>query len=277
MGVATHYFSLAAKKLGIPFSFLDSAESVLVLHFPHKDHFIVNTKLGLISNAEETLGLDKAYQYELLQDKVRMPLTKAYLDPKSKYQQFATLSTVQAIQEEIEKQFSFPVVVKRNRGSEGEHVFLVNSPTELQDKIAVIFNQQDSLYDYVLIAQQYIQPVKEYRVMIFDQKVQFAYIKDNSQATFTGNLSPLHWEKALAVDVADDVTLQKINDLCQKFFSAWKLKFAGLDIIEDERGEFWLIEVNTAPSLALYVKSCGEEKVIDLYDKIMSDIASKRE
>ncbi len=274
MGAATHYLSVTAKKLGISYSFIDEHESVLVLHFPHKEHFVINTKLGLISNAEETLGLDKAYQYALLAGKIAMPKTKSYVDPASKkYQPFAEFSTQADIQTDIEKSFSFPVIVKMNRGSEGDHVFLVQSSAELTEKIAAIFNQQDQFYDYVLLAQEYVPPVKEYRVLIYHNQMKFAYLKDNSEAHFSGNLSPLHWQAAKAVDETDSQKLLQLAEVCKQFFTAWNLPFAGLDIIEDRQGKFWLIEVNTAPSLAMYIKDCGPEKVIRLYEEILVDLS----
>ncbi len=275
MGTATHYLAQTAKLLNIPFSFVDLDESVLVLHFPQKDHVVINTKLGLITNAEEILGLDKAYQYQFLENKIALPQFRSYLDIHSKYGKFARFHSAEEIKQDILRSFSFPIVIKKNRGTEGENVFLVENETELTKAIAQVFNRQDWNYDYVLIAQKYIQPVKEYRAIVYHQQLEFAYSKDNSQAVLRGNLSPLHWERAQAPEVTDQQKIDQLDEFCQQFLKAWPLHFGGLDIIEDQTGKLWLIEVNTAPSLAFYIKDNGPEKVVGLYTKIIKDLQEK--
>ena len=49
-------------------------------------------------------------------------------------------------------------------------------------------------YDYIFLAQEYISIAQEYRVLVYDNELQFVYLKDNSEADFTGNISPLHFE-----------------------------------------------------------------------------------
>ncbi len=275
MNNATHYMSLAAKKMGIPFDFVDEYQAVLVLHFPNHEHFIVNTKFGLVSNAEEYLGKDKDFQYTLLKKHVSVPKTRSYLDPKSNYGKLAKFKTQAEIATDIEMHFSYPLILKKNQGSQGLNVFLVKNSQDLREKVAEIFNLQNSEYDFVLLAQEYVKPVKEYRVVVYHQKISFAYIKDVSQATFSGNLSPLHWENAKALLVEDEEKLAQLEDLCQHIYEAWPIEYAGFDIIEDSENKLWLIEVNTNPSLAIFMKDNGEQHVEKLYLEILADLKRK--
>jgi D-alanine-D-alanine ligase-like ATP-grasp enzyme len=270
MGTATHFLSLTAQKMGIPITFVDPDESILVLHFPKGDHFVVNTKLGLISDADGVLGLDKSYQYQILQKLQLFPKTKSYLDVNSKYREYAKFSSSDEIQKDIQANFSFPLVVKKNRGTESINVFLVTSEIELKEKIATVFNVHHRDYDYVLIAQEYIKPKQEYRVIIYNQHVIFSYTKGG-----TLELKNMSEEKVKKVEVTDSEKQQQINEFVQKIFSVWPLKYGGLDVIEDVSGKLWLIEINTAPSMAMYIEDNGEAKVLALYEQILTDLQKK--
>lgn len=275
MGTVTQHIAFIAKQLNIPTEYIDEFETVLLLHFPKKDHFIVNTKLGLISNAEEYLGKDKAFQYSLLKNAVSIPETNSYLDSQSQYGKFATLIDQSQIASDILGTFSLPCIVKRNQGSQGSHVFLVKNAAEVSQAIAHIFNLNSHEYDYVLLAQRYIAPVHEYRVIMYHNQIAFAYLKDNANATFKGNLSPLHWEKSKAVLVTDNSKIVEFQKLGQNISKAWSVEFAGLDVIEDKAGTFWLIEVNTNPSMALFEQDNGARQVLELYTKILTDLQVK--
>lgn len=275
MSTIPSLFSVAAKELGIKNAFIDAEKSMLILHFANKNHFISNTKIGLIRNSEEVLGVDKAYQYELLKEKMIQPKTISYLDFHSKFSKLASFKSHEEIRKDIMRNFKFPLIVKKNRGNEGVNVYLVSSEKELEEKIKYIFNLHDKDYDYVLLAQEYIKPSREYRVLVYNQKIALVYLKDNSHATYAGNLSPLHWQNAKTVEVTDSKIMESLNHLCESFFEIWPLKYGGLDIIEDEMGKFWLIEVNTSPSVALFIKDNGNEKIIKLFQEILLELKAK--
>ncbi|MBC6420633.1 MAG: hypothetical protein GDA43_00905 [Hormoscilla sp. SP5CHS1] len=46
--------------------------------------------------------------------------------------------------------------------------------------------------------------------------------------------------------------------------------FCGLDIAIDENSQWWLIEANSSPAFAHIVADGGEDKVIEMYEGILT-------
>jgi hypothetical protein len=273
MITSTHLLTEAAKRLKIPYTFIDKNQSFLVLHYPGKNHYIINTNLGLISSSEEKIGRDKAYQYQLLEKSSLLPKFKTYIDPASvKYGEFAEFNTNIRILDDIENNFAYPLILKKNQGQEGVNVFKVNNRNELERDIKQIFNLRDSEYDYVLLAQEYIEAKAEYRVVIHNGEIVLAYTKDNADSKYRGNLSPLHYENAKAVELKDAGIQTRLQGVVDTIYGLWPVKYAGIDVIESQNGKLHLIEVNTAPSLAYFVKDNGEEKAIEIYSHVLLDL-----
>ena len=66
------------------------------------------------------------------------------------------------------------MIVKRNRGSAGNNVLLCETKEQVQAAIATVFNVNSKDYDYVCLAQEYIDIRHEYRAVFFNQKAGFA-------------------------------------------------------------------------------------------------------
>lgn len=220
---------------------------------------------------------DKDYFYNVFVNTINMPLTQAFLDPdtKPKYSEFLEFQTQEAIANEIEDKFQYPVIVKSNRGSLGKGVFLATSREELTEAISSIFGKNSSIYDYILLAQQVIDIKDEFRVIYLHGEHMFSYRKDQSEAKFTGNLSPLHWEGARSELVTKQTIIQDISRFCAPLFTTIDIPFCGLDVALDHNNTYWLIEANSSPSFDNYITCCGDAEVIDLYTKMLSSLADK--
>lgn len=266
----------ACEMAGIKCSPVTKDGVIIKIHLPKKDHHVVNFNLGLVDSSVTYICKDKSYQIELLKNSINFPKTISYLDPQSKYGHMAKLSTLSSIIEDIEKSFSLPVIVKMNQGSEGQGVYLCQTPEEIKNAVTTIFSHQNWEYDYVLLAQQYIKPKAEYRAIFYKDQLEILYLKDNAQSTFTGNLSPLHFSGAQAVEITDSEIKEKIEKFIQPIFSEIKLKYAGFDIIVDEHGELWLIEINSSPAFAYFLQNNPAQKVIQLFCKIFSDLKNEQ-
>jgi len=270
--ITTNLIAKACKELNINYSYVTKNKTVLAIHLPKKDHFIINSNFGLISSTKAHLCLDKAYQNELLNTVINIPATTSYLDPYSKYQEFAKFKTHQEIINNIEKKFTYPIIIKKNTGTEGENVFLCKDKETLTSAIETIFNKQNYLYDHVLIAQNRIKIKKEYRAVFYKHKLELLYKKDINHATFTGNLSPLHYEGSKAVEINDELLQNKITNFVSPTFSKLDLTYAGFDIAEDESGKLWLIEINSIPGFAHYLKNNKPDKLLSLFKQVLKDI-----
>lgn len=256
----------------IPLRIIDDAGVVLELQLPQRSHLIVNNHLGLISEADAVLCTDKAYQAQLLADIDLMPLTHSYLDPSSKYASTETPNLAQ-ITADIQDRFSLPVMVKKNSGREGVHVFKAQSAEEMTAALNQIFNPHHSEYDHVAVVQPYLEATHEYRVLMWHGQAEVAYTKvaPTQSASF---VSAERWAAGRAELVTDSHMLRRLQTVVTTLYQRWPLAYAGLDIIEDPQGRLWLIEVNSAPAITHVVRDNGPEIVRPLFQKMISWLAA---
>lgn len=216
---------------------------------------------------------DKHFQ-QLLLPEGWYPATKAYLDPNTSvaYQEYVDFKSYKEIREDILENFTLPIIIKANRLSMGHHVFLCNSSEDVDTAIESVY-QDSKHYDYVLLAQEYLNIKSEYRVVYFEGKIHFMYLKDNSTAEFRNNLSPLHWEEAEAVDVdSDDKIWFEAEAICQIITESLSIEYFGLDLAVTTDGHLKIIEINGGPGFAKYIRDCGDEKVQSLYRAMLKKL-----
>lgn len=274
--IAPQLIASACKQAGLKFTPVSKDGVIIKIHLPKKDHHIVNFNLGLINSSVTYICKDKSYQIELLKNIIDFPPTKSYLDPHSKYGHLAKYQSLELVVQNIVESFNFPIIIKMNQGSEGQGVYLCKTAEEVENAVTTIFSHKNWEYDYVLLAQQYIRPKAEYRAIFYKEQLEILYLKDNAQSTFTGNLSPLHFSGAQAVEIVDPKIKEKIEQFFKPVFSEIELPYAGLDIIFDENEKPWLIEINSAPAFAYFLQNNPAQKVIQLFCKIFTDLKNEK-
>lgn len=258
------------------YEFVDEENVLFKIALPNGSyHYIINNILGLNSESDVKLCADKAYTYQLLSDVVKMPKTLAFLDPNGPYGASARCD-IPGIFSTISKKFEFPVVIKKNAGSLGSHVFVCKDQLEVKEAVTKIFNRQSSAYDYVVLAQEAIKIKSEWRVLMLHGKLEFMYRKDTSEAIFTGNLSPLHWEGGKAVVETDQALYEEIAAFLSPLFSKWQLPYGGFDVVRDEGGVLWLIEINSHPAFAHFLADCDSAPLKQMYTKIVKELVHDR-
>ena len=172
-----------------------------------------------------------------------MARTKRYYDPDGKSQKKVSYDEIFA---DIHTNFSLPMMIKMNKGSQGKHVYKCDTNEEVETAVRSIFTRDEN-YDFMALAQEFIEIKEEYRVLIYNNEVQFAYLKDNSEAYFTGNISPLHHEGAKAILLSDPQILEELRHFVAKICTRISLHYNGLDIIRNKEGKLMLIELNGMP------------------------------
>lgn len=219
---------------------------------------------------------DKEYTYSILKDVVKYPRYKGYLEYQSSIEHGfeSELKTNESIIEDICKNFSYPLIVKMNKGSMGKNVFKCEDKGQVINAVNTIFSKPFP-QDYLLIAQEYIDIKHEYRVITYKGNIEFVYEKDLSNASFNGNLSPLHWDGGKAILVEDNEIVKNIETFISPIFPIIPVTFAGLDIIQDSNGKLWFIEINRTPGFSNFLRDCGSEKLDTLMVKILSDYLQK--
>lgn len=261
----------ACTELNIPYEILHPSQNLVKIKINHQEYFFVNYSTPLVSQSIAQILKDKDYTYQLLKDIIKMPKTQAFLSPfcEAKYQEYLDWQNLEDIKAQILKQFPLPVIVKRNRGSAGNNIFLCHNVTDIETALTKIFNLQAKDYDYVALAQAYIKIKKEYRVIFLNQKLILAYEKNIENATFTGNLSPLHWEGSKAIKIDDQDLLTTMQEFVNPIFTKINLNYGGFDLVIDSQDQWWLIEINSHPNFNIFIRDHDENIIVDLFKKML--------
>lgn len=222
-------------------------------------------------NAEVVYGIcqDKMHTYELLHESVRMPHTASFLDWKvdQKYLKYLTYSSEQAVIEEIERSFTYPVVVKKNRGALGENVFLCHDTEELEQALGSVFNPESKGYDYIALVQEFVSTSEEYRLVCAFGHPVLLYRRGKGGRDF--NLR--YWEQGeIAELLEDDALTRLLRQFVQPVFDVIKIGFAGFDIIRGNDGHLYLIEINASPKFDHVTESSGNEPVVEMYEQCLT-------
>ncbi|VXD22301.1 RimK domain protein ATP-grasp [Planktothrix serta PCC 8927] len=266
----------ACHNLNIAYEILHDHENLVKIKL-NKNYYFCNYSTPFVDQSVFKILKDKEYTYSILKEKIKIPKTSGFLSPfcDEKYQEYLKFKTIPEIAQEIKRIFKFSVIVKRNSGSSGHNVFLCKSFEEIETALTTIFNIHDKNYDYIAIAQEYIVIKREYRAIFLNRKLILLYEKDISQAIFTGNLSPLHWEGAQAKYIDNCQIISEIETFCQPIFQELNLDYTGLDIAVDEHGQYWFIEANSHPNYDIFTRDNGSELAIQVFEKMLTFLASK--
>jgi glutathione synthase/RimK-type ligase-like ATP-grasp enzyme len=299
----------ACRELNIPYEILHHSQNLIRIKYGGEDYFFVNYMTPFNSGSITQILKDKEYTYQLLNGKINTPKTISFISPHcdDKYKKYLSFPDINSIVLEVEKTFAFPVIIKRNRGSGGNNVFLCESREQIKAALEIIFNVNSKDYDYVALAQEYIDIEHEYRAVFCQEKLVLLYEKDKSQAEFTGNLSPLHWEGATAKHIQDLRTPTKETGFLRKdalqpadslknpvsgppcvspntinpnlisdieafvkpVFTEIRIDYAGFDVALDKNGQYWLIEINSSPNYDIFVRDNDRQIVVTMFKGIL--------
>ena len=261
----------ACQELNINYEILHRHQNLVRIKLNQKYYYFVNYSTPFNSKSVTEIFKDKEYTYELLKNVVKIPKTIGFLSPfcAEKYQKYLDYKTIEAIKKRILKEFELPVIIKRNRGATGKNVFLCEKQEEIAGYIKRIFDIKNKDYDYVALAQEYIKIDCEYRAIFFKQKLILLYEKDKSDAQYTGNLSPLHWEGAKARHITNANLISSMENFVQPIFQELPVNYAGFDIAIDNNRTYWLIEINSAPNYDIFTRDNDKEIIVKMFQKML--------
>ncbi len=266
----------ACKHLDIPYQVHHKTNNLISVMVNNQRYVFVNWTTPFNTHSVMKLCQDKDYFYSFYSDVVRMPKTLSFLNPYSdeKYAQYLDSATIFGIIEQIEAELTYPLIVKKNRGSWGTNVFKVENRRGLEKGLLDIFNMSSSRFDYIGLAQEFIDVDVEYRAIFLNGDYQFAYEKIGGDGDNTENLSPLHTEGSKAQYVTHEATKQTLCDFCAPLFDKLMIQFCGLDIAQDKAGKLWLIEANSSPGFDHIIRHEGDELVVQLYEKMLQQLGT---
>ena len=266
----------ACQELNISYEILHRCQNIVRIKINQKHYYFVNYTTPFNSKPMTEIFKDKEYTYELLKNAVNIPKTIAFLSPlcDEKYQKYLDHQTITTIEQKILDEFDLPLIIKRNRGAAGRNVFLCKNRAEIASYINKIFDINSKDYDYVALAQEYVKIAREYRAIFFNQKLLLLYEKDKSHATYTGNLSPLHWEGAKAQQITNTNIISEIENFVQPIFQELPVNYAGFDIAIDKNKNYWLIEINSAPNYDIFTRDNDPKIIVKMFQEMLKGLTS---
>jgi len=264
----------ACRELNIPYEILHHSQNLIRIKHGGQDYYFVNYMMPFNSASIAHIFKDKEYTYQLLKGKINTPRTLGFVSPhcEEKYQKYLSFPDIESMVLEVTKNFPFPMILKRNRGSGGNNVFLCETREQIKESLEIIFNINSKNYDYVALAQEYIEIAHEYRAVFCKKKLVLLYEKDKSQAEFAGNLSPLHWEGAKAKHIINPTLISEIEDFVKPVFAEMAINYAGLDIAVDKKGQYWLIEINSTPNYDIFIRDNDRQIVVTMFKEILESL-----
>lgn len=267
----------ACQNRGIAYEILHPNQNLVRVTVGDRDYYFTNYSTPLTSQSIAEIFKDKQYFYQIFHDVVSMPRTAWFISPycNEKYREYLQFTSIADIVSELDQKFAKPMIIKRNRGSGGNNVFLCDNIAQVQEALERIFDVGSKSYDYVALAQEPINIVKEYRCVCLNHQALLTYDKDFSQAKFVGNLSPLHWEGAIARPVTDPQILEAIAKFIQPLFIKMPtINYVGLDVACDDQNNYWLIEANSHPNFDIFIRDNGSQAIIELFEKMLYSLAN---
>jgi ribosomal protein S6--L-glutamate ligase len=136
----------------------------------------------------------------------------------------------------VEQVGNLPAIGKTARGSQGDGVYILKDPEQTNTFIQNYYKKRENL-----LIQRFINTgsiAKDVRVIIADQRVVVAMERSSTKKNeIRANISQGGTGKKIELSTED-------QDLCLRAASAVGLSAAGVDLIKDETGKSYVVEIN---------------------------------
>lgn len=164
-----------------------------------------------------------------------------------------------------------------NRGSLGHNVFLCEFRDDSVSALKSIFDQHSQYYDYVALAQDYVNIKHEYRAIWYRPKAdqpragkgEVLLVYEKIATDKNENLSPLHNNSGKAVHITDEEIIKKVSGHIAKANLESTFEFLGIDVVIDDKDVMYVLELNTRPGFTYFIRDNGDEKLVEMYEKIL--------
>ena len=261
----------ACQQLGLTWESIDPEGNFIRVRFGSRWQYFELGRSPFNAEAVACICKDKTRSYQLLQTRVRLPEMRSFLDPcgDKLYRKYLTHDSLPAILAEAESAFSYPYVIKPNKGSLGINVFLCQDRSEAEHALSVIYNKNTLNYDYISIAQKFIASAFEYRLICGFNRPLMVYRRGDG-AEFNAR----YWEHGAGGRAQLETSGELISELYEfirPVFAELELGLVGFDIIRAKDGDLYLIELNSAPRFDHVIADNGMDCVVDLYCNLFRD------
>ena len=192
--------------------------------------------------------------------KVFNPLADGRFDRYKRHTSF------EAIVSDVERQFSYPIVIKRNRGSLAQGVYLEFCRDDLEMRLRHLC-ESSTYFDNVLLFQAFI-PGREVRVVATGDELLMAYEKVGRGSDGASDLNPLHHSDGKALRILEPERLASMRDITRAVSRVIELGYYAIDLILSEAGPC-ILEVNPNPICYFYNLHNGRADFVEIYERLI--------
>jgi dihydrofolate synthase/folylpolyglutamate synthase len=259
---------IACRNLGVVYTPVSDNGNVVRIYKDGRPMYFMRNKHPFNDYVSGRLAEDKGYQYELFQQAgLCIPKTMVVFNPLAdrRFDRYKTHASVDAIVEDVMAQFDLPVVLKRNRGSMAQGVYLETDLEGLKKRLQDLCEESGRM-DNVLLVQAFVAG-PEYRIVASQDHLLLAYEKQ-SDAHIGEDLNPLHQAGGVAMPVVDTALLHEMRVVVRALNGVLDLGFYAIDLIAGADG-LSILEVNPNPICHFYNLHNGRGDFVRVYDYLL--------
>ena len=259
----------ASRNLGIDCFPVSEDGNILQLTFADRKTYFLRNKHPFNDYVAARLAEDKAYQIELFKNAgLPTPRTMKVFNPLAdgRFDRYKRHPSFEAIMNDVERRFSYPIVIKRNRGSLAQGVYLESCRDDLEMRLRHLC-ESSAYFDNVLLFQAFI-PGREVRVVATGDELLMAYEKVGRGSDNASDLNPLHHSDGKAIQILEPERLASLRDITRAVSRVIELGYYAIDLILSEAGPH-ILEVNPNPICYFYNQHNGRADFVEIYERLI--------
>ncbi len=225
----------------------------------------------------EELVRDKWSMYQKTKDALPWPHTEMLHKTSKKTTDDVTAEIITKINDP-EHPFTFPLVLKPNRGSLSRNVHIAHDEDELHSAIKSV--RSEGSQGALMLIQEYLGDddgfYPEFRAVCFDGKAIITFDRRTDQDIPADVLTdPGHWPGVALSEVKDEKILNQMNDIAAYLKEEHGVSYIAFDMKRDREGNVWVMEGNTSPMGYYRIENDlpeGRERITELTDLMIAKI-----
>ena len=263
--------ALACEGLGLRARPVSGDGNVVRLDGGRRPFLFVRNKHPFNDYAAARLAEDKGYQHELFAGAgLPVPFTMQLFNPYAddRFNRYKRHRTVEEMAAAVNAAMGWPVLVKKARGSGSQGVYLETDAQGVARRLQSLFENAGPLDNLVLV-QSFVSG-REYRAVATRGELLLAYAKASDESG-AEDLNPLHHPGGRAERVTGEEVLAPLRRLAGEVAGVLDLGFYAIDLIRDEAGAWWILELNPNPFCYFYNRSNGRGDFVAVYERLLRD------
>lgn len=133
----------------------------------------------------------------------------------------------------VYEKFPLPYIIKGIKGSRGKDVFKITDISQIKDLVKKYGRG-------MLLVQKYIPLIEDYRIIVLNGKIIGGIKRVAAPRSFKTNISQGGRPEKIEVN-------KKMADIALKAARVFNAEFAGIDLVKDKKGNYYIFEVNLFP------------------------------